>query len=288
MLTTLDHLVIAVRDLAAATDVYACLLGRRPSWRGSHPTYGTANTLFRLENVYVELLAPQRPGAVSERLGAWLGDHGEGLFALAFGTSDAQACARELRARGIDAVDPIVGSGAEERTGAERRWRNVMLPEAQTLGVTIFAIEHLSPAALLPLAEPLEDAESAISGCDHVVVNTRDPDRACSFYGDTLGLRLALDRTFPAWGTRLLFFRIGGVTVEIAAPLGANDAERDERNDRLWGISYRVPDVDAAHARLTRQGFDVSDVRPGRKPATHVCTVRGEPCGVATLLLARD
>src|SRR5207249_10095578 len=126
MLTTLDHLVIAVRDLAAATDVYARLLGRRPSWRGSHPTYGTANTLFRLENVYVELLAPQRPGVVSERLGAWLGAHGEGLFALAFGTSDAQACARELRARGIDAVDPIVGSGAEERTGAERRWRNVM------------------------------------------------------------------------------------------------------------------------------------------------------------------
>ena len=82
MLTTLDHLVIAVRDLAAATDVYARLLGRRPSWRGSHPTYGTANTLFRLENVYVELLAPQRPGAVSGRLGAWLGDHGEGVQEL--------------------------------------------------------------------------------------------------------------------------------------------------------------------------------------------------------------
>ena len=49
-----------------------------------------------------------------------------------------------------------------------------------------------------------------------------------------------------------------------------------------------MTDVQAAHARLARQGFDVSDVRPGRKPGTHVCTVRGEPCGVATLLLARD
>jgi catechol 2,3-dioxygenase-like lactoylglutathione lyase family enzyme len=285
MLTTLDHLVIAVRDLAAATDVYARLLGRRPSWRGSHPTYGTANTLFRLENVYVELLAPRRPGPISDRLSAWLGDHGEGLFALAFGTPDAEACARELRARGIDASDPIAGAGSEERTGAERRWRNVMLPEAQTLGVTVFAIEHLSPPDRLPLASPVEEARSAVSGCDHVVVNTRNPDRALSFYGGTLGLRLALDRSFPDWGARLLFFRIGGITVEIAAPLEASDLSGE---DRLWGISYRVPDVEAAHARLARQGFQVSDVRPGRKPATHVCTVRGEPCGVATLFLARD
>jgi catechol 2,3-dioxygenase-like lactoylglutathione lyase family enzyme len=285
MLTTLDHLIIAVHDLAAATDVYARLLGRRPSWRGWHPTYGTANTLFRLENLYVELLAPQHPGPIADRLVDWLGGHGEGLFALAFGTADAQACAREFRARGVDATDPIDGSGSEQRTGAERRWRNVMLPEAQTHGVTVFAIEHLSPPDRLPLAEPVEEARSAVSGCDHVVVNTRDPDRALSLYGGTLGLRLALDRSFPDWGVRLLFFRIGGITVEIAAPLGASDLEGD---DRLWGVSYRVPDMEAIHARLAGQGFDVSDVRPGRKPGTHVCTVRGEPCGVATLLLARD
>src|SRR5262245_58989958 len=129
MLTTLDHLVIAVRALAAATDVYTRLLGCRPSWQGSHPTSGTANTLFRLENLYVELLAPERQGPISEWLGAWLNDHGEGLFALAFGTSDAEACARELRARGVDTTDPTAGAGREERSGVERRWRTVMLPE---------------------------------------------------------------------------------------------------------------------------------------------------------------
>src|SRR5439155_9208906 len=121
-------------------------------------------------------------------------------------------------------------------------------------------------SALLPPAEPVEGAQSAISGCDHVVVNTRDPDRARSFFGSTLGLRLALDRSFPDWGARLLFFRIGGITVEIAAPLGAKDGERDGLDDRLRGISYRVPDVQPARTRLARQGFDVSEVRAGRKP----------------------
>ena len=63
MLTSLDHIVIAVRDLPAATDLYGRLLGRRPSWRGVHPGYGTANTLLRLDNTYLELLSPS--GAAS-------------------------------------------------------------------------------------------------------------------------------------------------------------------------------------------------------------------------------
>ena len=285
MLTTLDHIVIAVRDLATATDLYGRLLGRRPSWRGTHPAYGTANTLFRLENIYVELLSPVGPGAFADWLTGSLAKRGEGLFALAFGTADAEALARELRARGLGATDPIDGAGNESTTGAERRWRNVMLAESQTHGVPLFAIEHRSSPDLLPPAEATGDSRSAIVAVDHVVVNSPAPDRAIDLYRDKLGLRLALDRSFPDWGARLLFFRIGGITVELAAPLAGNDPQGE---DRLWGVSYRTADIDAAHERLVNAGFDPSEVRRGRKPGTRVLTVRGEPCGVATLLLARE
>ena len=282
ILTSLDHVVIAVRDLAAATDVYVRLLGRRPSWRGEHASYGTANTLFRLANTYVELLSPTGSGPFADRLVPWLATRGEGLFALAFGTVDADECARELRSRGLSAPGPIDGTGRESTSGVERRWRNVMLPEAETRGVTIFAIEHRSAPELLPPAEPIDGAASAISACDHVVVNTSEPDRASELYGSKLGLRLALDKTFPDWGMRLLFFRVGGVTIELAAPLAASGSDA---GDRLWGISYRTPDAAAARARLCALGFEVSEVRNGRKPGTRVCTVQGEPCGVATLLI---
>ena len=63
---TLDHVVIAVHNLDAATMDYTALLGRAPSWHGSHPTYGTKNTLFRIDNTYVELLAPA-PGKPKRR-----------------------------------------------------------------------------------------------------------------------------------------------------------------------------------------------------------------------------
>ncbi|MBW2374309.1 MAG: glyoxalase, partial [Deltaproteobacteria bacterium] len=44
-------------------------------------------------------------------------------------------------------------------------------------------------------------------------------------------------------------------------------------------------DIEAARARVAQAGFDVSGIRPGAKPGTSVCSVRGEPLGVATLLI---
>ena len=57
------------------------------------------------------------------------------------------------------------------------------------------------------------------------------------------------------------------------------------RHDRLWGLSWRVTDIDATRARLMAAGIDVSEVRTGRKPGTRVMTVRSGTCGVPTLLV---
>ena len=286
MLTTLDHLVIAVRDLDAATATYSRLLGRAPSWRGEHPGAGSANALFRLANTYVELLSPAGPGGLGDVLRAHLETDGEGPFAIAFGTDDAAACATALRARGLSADEPADGRGRDRSSAAERRWRTVALPPAHTRGVRVCAIEHRSPADALPPAAVVGDAAAAVSGVDHAVIMTGDPEAARVLYGDQLGLRLALDRTFADRRVRLLFFRIAGITVELAAPLGA--APEVAVRDRFWGISYRVPDADAAHVRLVAGGFDVSDVRSGHKAGTRVCSVRDAPHGVATLFIAPD
>jgi catechol 2,3-dioxygenase-like lactoylglutathione lyase family enzyme len=286
MLTTLDHLVIAVRDLEASTATYTALLGRAPSWRGTHPEAGTANTLFRLDRTYAELLSPLGGGGgpLADALHAHLQRDGEGPFALAFGTADAAACAAALRERGLAAQAPADGAGRERSTGAERRWRTVFVPPADTRGVWLFAIEHRSPPDALPPALA-DDPGAAVHGVDHVVIMTPDAEAAAALYRNRLGLRLAMDRTFSERGVRLLFFRIGGVTVELAAPLASAGAAAV---DRFWGVSWRVPDVEAARTRLLAAGFDVSETRPGNKPGTRVCTVRRETHGVATLLISPE
>ena len=269
MLTALDHVVIAVRDLDGAAESYARLLGRAASWRGVHPGAGTSNVLFRLENSYLELLSGT--------------GQGEGLIALAFATDDAKAEAARLQKIGIEASQPSDGEGRESSSGAVRRWRNTFLPTTATRGALLFAIEHLTAADVLPLAQPTAPAEATVHALDHVVVASDDLESARRLHGEALGLRLALDRRFEARGLRILFFRVGGVTLEVAGPLEPPAAPAAV--DRFAGLAYRVADVAAARARLAASAFDVSPVRPGAKPGTLVCSVRADTASVPTLLV---
>ncbi|TFH27996.1 MAG: hypothetical protein E4H00_09045, partial [Myxococcales bacterium] len=267
MITGVDHVVVVVADLERATDSYERLLGLEASWRGEHPELGTANSLFRLANTYVELLSPIGPGGLGDTLRDRLASHGEGPLCLAFGTDDAGAAASALRLRGVAVPQPSEGLGRDGRSGAERRWRNFLLPSEVTRGIYLMVIEHLSPRERLPEAKPSAATNSVVGAVDHVVVMTRSAEAVISLYGDKLGLRLALDRTFPERGMRLIFFRVGGLTVECAAAgdgessLGPFPAAAD--GDRFWGISYKVADIAAARERVAQAGFDVSEVRAG-------------------------
>ena len=284
---TLDHVVIAVRDLDAATEHYSAILGRQPSWRGEHPMYGTRNTLYRIDNTYVELLAPgdgKQKGPWRVELGRFL-ERGEGLYALALGTSDINASTRMLRERGLNVLDPAEGSGTDTLTGAHRAWRNAMVPVKQTNGARLFFIEHLSPPDALPPAEAGDDADAAVQRLDHVVVLSPDMEASQRLWQHTIGARLALDRTFPERDRRLLFFRLEDITIEISG--GAQQtAEGVGKPDRMWGLAWGVPNLQAAVERIRSAGVEASDARAGVKPGTLVATVKGDAThGVATLLI---
>jgi catechol 2,3-dioxygenase-like lactoylglutathione lyase family enzyme len=298
MFDALDHVIVAVRDLADATRRYAMLLARRPSWRGEHPGQGTANALFRVHNAYLELITPEGDGPLGRMLAARLDEHGDGPIGLAFATRDLDAVHAELTARGLEPAPVMAGLGRDSDSGLIRRWRTAMLPASRTRGVLVIAIEHGSPD-LLPEAAPVGPVDAVVSGIDHAVVQTADAEAAIALYRDGLGLRLALDRSFPDWGMRLAFLRVGGVTIEIAQPLHASRsvspasevhergdaAPSSKESDRLWGLSWRVPNADAARARLIGAGIDVSEVRPGRKQGTRVISVKDGTCGVPTLFI---
>jgi hypothetical protein len=82
-----------------------------------------------------------------------------------------------------------------------------------------------------------------------------------------------------------MFFRCGDLIVEVVSR--PKDAAVDKARDKLWGLSWRVIDIDATRARLASSGVDVSEVRDGRKPGTRVMTVRSSTCGIPTLLVER-
>ena len=275
-MTVIDHIIMAVDNLDAASRDYAVMLGRAPSWHGTHPDYGSANTLFRLDNCYLELLAAQGEGWAADMVTQAIAKQGEGLCGLVFGTDDADGFLQNARANGLEASDPQPGHGVDTASGATRTWRNMYWDAAAARGIQSFCIQHDDVDAL-PMAAPNSDGFA--SAVDHVVVQTKSAAAAKQFYGTQLGIRLALEQDVPQWGGTQLFFRANSMSVEVLA------TEKAGEEDSLWGLALKTEDIDAMQARLAKAGVDVSEVREGRKPGTRVCTVKSHCANVATLLI---
>ena len=115
---------------------------------------------------------------------------------------------------------------------------------------------------------------------DHLVLRTADADACIELFSRQLGIRLALDKSAPAWGGRMLFFRAGKLTLEVIA-----SDEHQATAGAFWGIAYQCPDLELACDELGARGVTVSEVREGRKPGTRVATVKSHCLDIPTLLI---
>jgi catechol 2,3-dioxygenase-like lactoylglutathione lyase family enzyme len=277
MITGLDHIVALVSDIGAAKAAYQTLLGRAPAWQNSGE--GADRVLFTLANVTIELMAPSGFNVAADRIRALLDDREGVLASLCFRVADMGKMHRRLERVALR-PDPVAEvESSDVASGAVLHWKRTRAATELTRGVRMFFLE-------LAEERPLSTATdiAPIDGLDHVVVTTEDSDRAAALYGARLGLDLALDRSHQDWG-QLMFFRCGDLIVEVVRrPVAGGDS----LHDRLWGLSWRVADIDATRARLIAAGLDVTEVRNGRKPGTRIMTVRNGTCGIQTVLLERS
>lgn len=278
MITGLDHVLIVTTSVDDAENAYSALLGREPDWRSSDPG-GSATVIFQLENTALEIMAPSGGGPLARRLHAMIDQDGVGLKSLIFATDDLADARATFDRRALKPDEVTPGESVDPFSGKARNWSRFRLDENATHGVRIFALQRKAPDPLV--CKPAK--ADAVSGLDHVVINTPNPDRAASLYGARLGLRLALDRSNPDWDMRLMFFRAGGLTVELAHKISAGVSHAP---DKLWGLSWRVPDIEGAHARLEKANFALTSIRSGRRAGTKVFTVRDGTVGVPTLILS--
>jgi catechol 2,3-dioxygenase-like lactoylglutathione lyase family enzyme len=277
MITGLDHIVALVSDIGAAKAAYQTLLGRAPAWQNSGE--GADRVLFTLANMTIELMAPSGFNVAADRIRALLDDREGVLASLCFRVADMGKMHRRLERVALR-PDPVAEvESSDVASGAVLHWKRTRAATELTRGVRMFFLE-------LAEERPLSTATdiAPIDGLDHVVVTTEDSDRAAALYGARLGLDLALDRSHQDWG-QLMFFRCGDLIVEVVRrPVAGGDSV----HDRLWGLSWRVADIDATRARLLAAGLDVTEVRNGRKPGTRIMTVRNGTCGIQTVLLERS
>jgi catechol 2,3-dioxygenase-like lactoylglutathione lyase family enzyme len=278
MIVGLDHVVLLLSDIKAGARAYELLLGRAPAWRSESD--GAATVLFTLDNMSLELMAPAGNGRAADRIREALKVAGEGLASICFRVGDIAKMHRRLDRLALQPEPIAEVESRDTDSGKILRWKRTRAATELSRGVRMFFLELTGERP-----RSAATAVAPIMALDHVVVSTADAERAAALYGARLGLDMALDRSHQDWG-RLMFFRCGDLIVEVVRGAGKG-AETDGARDRLWGLSWRVGDIDATHARLAAAGLDVSEVRAGRKPGTRVMSVRDGTCGVHTLLLER-
>ena len=275
MISSVDHIIIAVKNLDQAISDYEKILGIAPCWKGKHNELGTENALFNCENTYLELLSPCDAGPGTDFINSLLAVKGDHLAGIALGTKNIEHVKEVLNKDGYE-VEISSGEATSERDGKIRRWKNIFLPLELTRGIFSFIIQHTEGS--LPTASNYD--KSSVNKLDHVVLNTNDADGFINIYRDIFNIRLALDRVIEHWKTRMLFFRLNKTTIEVI------EQKNDDANpDNLWGLAWEVESIKEAHERLTNDGIEITEVKKGIKENTLVATIKSHTNNVPTLLI---
>ncbi len=107
-----DHVGVAVRDLARAAELWRPLLGAAEGDPEEVPTQGVRVAFFRAGASHVELLEPTRPDSA---VGRFLERRGEGVHHVAFRVPSVDEALAELVRRGERVVDSASRPGARGR-----------------------------------------------------------------------------------------------------------------------------------------------------------------------------
>ena len=140
MISSVDHIIIAVKNLDHAIYDYEKILGIAPCWKGKHNELGTQNALFNFENTYLELLSPCDAGPGTEFINSLLAEKGDHLAGIALGTKNIEHAKEALTKDGYG-VEISSGEAASERDGKIRRWKNILLPSNLSRELFIFIIK---------------------------------------------------------------------------------------------------------------------------------------------------
>ena len=213
MLRGIDHIVIAVPDLAAAGKSYAAL-GFTVVPGGRHPV-GTHNALIAFgDGSYVELIAFYEDNPAHK----WWAplQAGGGLVDFCMQTDDLRGDTEAFRKAGVSIDDPAPLSRVRP-DGYQLRWV-LSIPRGAHRGVAPFLIQDETPREERVPGERTHP--NGVTGIGTVTVAVPDVPPVARWYAEVLR-RPGRDLERPEIDAAGVRFAVGSHTVDFVAPRGS-------------------------------------------------------------------
>ena len=115
VLTEIDHVAIAVRDLDDAVDYYRATYGVEPVHREVVENDGVEEVLLRVAESYIQLLTPVRDDSPVAK---YLEKKGEGIHHVGYRVDDCAAALARVKAEGHQVIDEAPRPGSRGTTVA--------------------------------------------------------------------------------------------------------------------------------------------------------------------------
>ena len=115
LLTEIDHVAIAVRDLDAAIDYYQRAFGATVEHRETVESDGVEEALLKVAESYIQLLTPT---SATSPVAKAIDKRGEGLHHIAYRVVDCAEALAAMIAAGATPIDRVPRPGSRKTTVA--------------------------------------------------------------------------------------------------------------------------------------------------------------------------
>lgn len=247
MPTGIDHIVIAVRNLAQATQDYT-RAGFTVIEGGKHKDGTTHNALVAFaDGAYFELIAFRNPDQAQDHKWWHRLAQGEGLIDYALRTDDLDKEVHDLRKRGLDASDPLDG-GRVRPDGQRLDWQTIRFEGSSSPALPFYCFDLTARQLRVPGGEATAHA-SGVLGVAGVTVIVSDMGAAePQFQKLTNDQGESVLEAFPDAEVAQRF-RIGDVWIQVVQPTihASNLRQQLElRGDSLFSVSLNASREDAS------------------------------------------
>lgn len=267
MITRFDHVIIATRNLDAATQLYSKRFGLDARFGGRHTGRGTHNAIVRFGLDYLELLSVvdedelRASPAKRVRLLDFLARQEGGLLAYCLATDDIDALAEQFRGAGLDALGPF----DMERTrpdGITLKWR-LLIPggSAYRQPWPFFIQWEMGDEERLTHDMPGKHPLGA-TGVTGIAIAVTDLDAARHLYSEQLGLELHTQDVVDELGIARLQYQLGDFQIDllVAESAGPVQDDLDKNGEGVYAITLAVQSLNEATQWLTEQGIPIAAV----------------------------